>query len=113
MRVVVGWVGSCNDAALDQLDDINLALETVIGSDDGVTGLLSLTVSVEQGAMCLVLEGLRGEALMANLEARNDFTLSPQWPLDIRIFLGVLVDEYEVIRSDGESFGVSMRKGIS
>jgi len=112
MRVVVGWVGSCCDTALDQLDDINLALETLIDSEDGVSGLLSLTVTVEKGTMRLVLEGLQGEALMANLEAGEDFSLSSQWPLDIRIFLGALVDEYEVIRSDGESFGVSMRKGI-
>lgn len=113
MRVVVGWVGSCSDAPLDRLDDINLALETLIGSEDGTTGLLHLTVTKEQGAMHLMLEGLHGDALMANLEARDDFSLSSQWPLDIRIFLGALVDEYEVIRSDEESFGVSMRKGIS
>jgi hypothetical protein len=112
IRVVIGWVGSCNDAALDQLDDINLALETLIGSDEGFGGTLSLTVSVRQGTMYLLLEGLQGGSLRANLEAKDDVPLSFQWPLDLRIFLGALVDEYEIIRSDGESFGVSMRKGI-
>lgn len=112
MRVVVGWVGSCNDAALDQLDDINLALETLVAADAGVGGELSLTVAVEQGVMHLVLGGLKGSGLRANLESSHDFSTSPQWPLDLNIFFAALLDKYEVLSGDSDDFAVSMVKGI-
>jgi hypothetical protein len=112
MRVVVGWVGSGCDIALDRLDDINLALETLVGGDTGAGGSLSLRVWVEDEAMHLSVEGLSGAAMLANLMSAGTVCTSGRWPLDIRLFLRALVDEYAVVAGKEHEFGVSMRKGI-
>lgn len=112
MRVVVGWVGSCNDASVDELEDMNLALETVVSADHGRSGCLSLEVAVDRGVMQMVLTGLQSDALRANLEAEEDFLLSSHWPLDVRVFLGALVDDYSVSAGEENTFSVSMRKRL-
>ncbi len=112
MRVVVGWVGSRNDVSLEQLDDINLALETLVAGDTGLDDAFELRVWVESGNVHLLLLGLLGGDMLANLEATGEPCLSARWPLDVRLFLRALVDDYAVVRGEGDSFGVSMCKGI-
>ena len=43
MRVVTGWVASCHDLPLDRLDDIQLAIETLLAEEPATGGDLSLT----------------------------------------------------------------------
>ncbi len=112
MRVVAGWVASCNDIALDQLDDIDLALETLLAGESTGGAPLSLSIDVRQGSVYVLLQGLQSRALRANLQSGADFRGSADWPLDIRLFLGALVDEYESCDCDGGSFSVRMRKRI-
>jgi hypothetical protein len=113
MRVVVGWVASRNDLALDQFDDITLALETLVAGEANDGSPISLTVSVSEGTVHLLLEGLQNRSLQANLQARESTELSAAWPLDIRLFLGALVDTYKVVAVGPQDFGVEMRKRIS
>ena len=115
MRLVVGWVASYNDLPLDQIDDINLALETLVSGEpesDRKQDALSLNLSTQDGELHVLLQGLLSSDLLANLKAGNDFVASSEWPLDIRIFLRALVDEYGVVGCDETSFGVLMKKRI-
>jgi hypothetical protein len=113
MRVVAGWVASCNDLALDELDDLDLALETLLAGEPAVGERLSLSIWVMDRTVQVLLEGLQSQALHANLEASDSFRPSAEWPLDIRLFLGALVDSYELVGCGAETFGISMRKRIA
>lgn len=112
MRLVVGWVASCNDLALDQIDDINLALETLLAGEDDQGDPLELRLSTECGVIDVSLAGLQGQALRMNLEAGDSFSPSACWPLDVRLFLGALLDDYSVVTYDADCFGVLMQKRI-
>jgi hypothetical protein len=112
MRVVVGWVASCNDVALDELDDIDLAIETLLAGEQPKGATYSLSVSAGDGSMHVLLGGLQSKALRANLQAGKAFAASADWPLDIRLFLGALVDGYEVVGCGAATFAVSMQKRI-
>jgi hypothetical protein len=112
MRVVAGWVASCNDLALDELDDLNLALETLLAAESSYGEPLTLTLWVVDRKVEVLLEGLQSEALRANLAGGPSFEPSPEWPLDIRLFLSALVDSYEVVGCGTTVFGVSMHKRV-
>jgi hypothetical protein len=112
MRVVVGWVASCNDVALDELDDIDLAIETLLAGEDTQGEPYSLRVSAVDGSIHVLLEGLQSKALQANLQAGKGFAASADWPLDIRLFLTALVDVYELVGCGSGTFAVSMQKRI-
>lgn len=110
MRLVVGWVASCTDLALDQIDDINLALETLLAGEEDQGDPLELRLSSEHGVVDVSLAGLRDDALRMNLEAGDSFSPSARWPLDVRLFLGALLDDYRVVTGGADSFGVLMQK---
>lgn len=112
MRLMVGWVASCNDLALDQIDDMNLALETLLAGEDQQGGPLELSISTADGVLVVSLEGLQADGLRMNLQAGESFTPSSHWPLDVRLFLGALLDDYRVVDCEAGTFGVSMRKRI-
>lgn len=112
MRLVVGWVASCHDMPLDQIDDINLALETLLAGEPAQGDALALTLGSADGWLDVSLAGLHGVGLRTNLRAGEAFAPSEQWPLDVRLFLGALLDEYGVEDCDSDSFSVLMRKQI-
>ena len=92
MRVVVGWVASCNDLPLDSLDDINLAVETLLAEESLDGQPLTLALSVEEGCVCVMVSGLQNLDLEANLAGREPFEPSLGCPLDVRLFLDALVE---------------------
>jgi hypothetical protein len=115
MRIVAGWVASCNDLALDGLDDINLALETLLMGEPSEGDPFSLTVRAADGEVHLLLGGLLNQCLLANLRAGAGYRFEPtlDWPLDVRLFLTALLDGYGVVECPGAAFGVSMQKRIN
>ena len=112
MRLVVGWVASCNDLPLDRIDDVNLALETLISGEVEQGAALELSLSAWDGVLEVSLQGLCSSGLRANLQESESFSPSFEWPLDIRLFLGALLDDYKMVDPDAESFGVLMQKRI-
>lgn len=112
MRVVIGWMASCHDLPLDRLDDMQLAIETILAEETDTGGDLSLTVSAEAGVLDAVLEGLENPVLKAALLADGTFEPSPRCLLDVSLFLDALLDRYQVLRPDSRAFGVHMQKRI-
>ena len=113
MRVVVGWVASCHDLPLDRLDDIQLAVETLLAEEVDRGGEFSLAVWMGAGALNLRLDGLQNQAVKAALVTRDAFQPCEGCRLDVRLFLGALVDGYRVLESHTDSFAVDMQKRIS
>jgi len=112
MRVVAGWMATCSDLPLDQLDDLNLAIETLLVGEPEAGGALTLRFYVRSGMAHVEVQGLESQSLRANLLAGQVFKPSVEWPLDVRVFLAALVDEYDVGESCAGTFKVSLRKRI-
>jgi hypothetical protein len=113
MRVVVGWLASCHDLPLDRLDDVNLAIETLLAEEADEGGALSLTLSVEAGVFDVMLDGLENRDLKSTLVATEPFKPSQGCPLDVSLFLNALVDDYRVVPGGARAFGVRMQKRIA
>ena len=91
---------------------MQLALETLLAGEDSPDGEITLEVSAGNGCMEVILGGLRNAPLRVNLEAGEEYHPPAAWPLDVRLFLGALVDQYGVVGGEGEQFSVFMQKRV-
>jgi hypothetical protein len=112
MRVVLGGVASRHDIPIDRLDDLQLAIETLLAEEpsDGHDFVLSL--SADGRGFCVRLEGLTNDALRRALISSGPFEPCEGCPLDIRLFLDALVDEYVVIEEAEAHFAVEMQSRL-
>jgi hypothetical protein len=113
MRVVIGWMASCHDLPLDRLDDLQLALETVLAEELEEGCALSLTVYVEAGVLHAIIEGLVNPGLRAAVVADRPFQPSTECLLDVRLFLDALLDHYQLLDMSPRTFGIHMQKRIA
>jgi hypothetical protein len=110
MRVVMGGVASRHDLPLERLDDLELAVETLLAEEAVEGGELVLSVSCDAETFRVRLEGLANQALRTALVAPDPFRPSSLCRLDVRLFLDALVDTYQVVEDAGGVFAVEMEK---
>jgi hypothetical protein len=110
MRVVIGGVASRHDLPFDQLDDTQLAVETLLAEESIEGGELVLTVSGSGGAFMVRLDGLHNESVRAALLTAEPFRPCEGCLLDVRMLLDSLVDGYRVQDTAAGSFAVEMEK---
>lgn len=113
MRVVMSGMASQHNLPLDRLDDLQLAVETLLAEEPDNGGELALRVSTSGGGLHLRLDGLENQSMKAALLAANPFQPSEGCLLDIRLFLDSLVDSYRVVETTRSSFAVEMEKQAS
>ncbi|MBN1321886.1 MAG: hypothetical protein JXA87_13735 [Thermoleophilia bacterium] len=110
MRVVMGGMASRHDVPLEKLDDVQLAVETLLREESDAGGDLALCVSVQAGSFVIRLEGLTNPSLKAALLASEPFQPCEGCLLDVRLFLDSLVDSYAVVEGSSGRFTVEMKK---
>lgn len=110
MRVVMSGMASRHDMPLEELDDVQLAVETLMAEEPGVGDDLVLCVWVESGCFAFRLEGLTNPGLKAALLASDPFQPCEGCLLDVRLFLDSLVDSYAVVEGSLGWFAVEMKK---
>jgi hypothetical protein len=110
MRVVMGGVASRFDLPLERLDDLELAVETLLAEEPEEGGSLVLTLSFDGRAFRARLDGLTNQALYTALAAPASFRPSSLCRLDVRLFLDALVESYQVLGQTGTLFAVEMEK---
>lgn len=113
IRVVIGGVASRHALSVERLDDLELAVETLLGDEPAQGPDLVLSVSASADVFRIVLEGLRDQTLRRTLSAPDLGDLGRERGLDARMILDSLVDSYRTV--DGgtaDSFAVEMEKRI-
>lgn len=110
MRVVMGGVACGHDLPLERLDDLELAIETLLAEEAAEGDELVLTVSCDTTALRVRLDGLTNQALRTVLVALEPFRPSSLCRLDVRLFLDALVDSYQVVGEAAGAFAVEMEK---
>jgi hypothetical protein len=109
--MVLGGIGLRKNLSFDTLDDLQLAVDSVLGGDgDAAEGPLTMTVSVRDDSLTLFLEALRDETLKATLSEGQVPAGSEDKCLDVCVLLRSLVDSYSVKELAGGEFGVEMYK---
>jgi hypothetical protein len=113
MRVVIGGMASRHDLSLDRLDDLQLAVETLLAEEAPDGSELALELSVSSSGFRVRLDGLENQSVKAALMATDPFHPCVGCLLDVRLFLDSLVDGYRVIETTAGAFAVEMEKRAS
>ncbi|MBN1628615.1 MAG: hypothetical protein JW990_02525 [Thermoleophilia bacterium] len=113
MRVVMGGVASRHDVPLDKLDDLQLAVETLVTEEPAEGNELRLELSAGDDCLRVRLSGLLNQSVRVALVAVDPFHPCEGCLLDVRFLLDSLVDRLEVEESGGDSYGVFMEKRAS
>ncbi len=114
MRVVMAGVASRHDLPLDALDDVELAVETLLADEPPTGGDLELRVAAEGGSYRVWLAGLENQQVRKALTDKAPaVNLGHSSPLHISRLLSSLVDDFTVETGPGSSFIVCLEKRIS
>ena len=115
MRVVIGGVASRHALSVDRLDDIELALETLLREEPVEGNDLTLTVSVVGETFKVALGGLSSQLVRQTLSGTEGGDSRKDALSDVlRMLMDSLVDGYRT--ADGPapgSFSVAMEKRIT
>ncbi len=115
MRVVIGGMASRHALPVDQLDDVDLAVETLFKEEPAEGADLTLTVAVAGGSFIVTLAGLSSPLVRRTLSG------APEQKSDrfgaqnvLRMIMDALVDGYRTADTGvAGSFSVEMEKRIS
>ena len=113
LRLVIGGVAARLRVGVDQLDDLQLAVETLIVEERSYEGDLVLEISTMERGLCLRLEGLRNQDVMARLRNPAAARAADSQLIDVCMLLDSLVDVYSVDDEEGEGFVVQLEKWTS
>lgn len=113
MRVLMGGMASRNDLPLDRLDDLILAVESLLAEEPEAGPEFVLEVCRAGGEFRVRLGGLGNQRVKAALLAIDPFRPCEECPLDMHLLIGSLVESYRVIEMGSASFAVEMDKRAS
>jgi hypothetical protein len=112
MRVVMGGVASRHDLPVDGLDDIELAVETLLAEEPADGDDLELQVSAVPGAFRVRLAWLRNQGTRRALSPEGADSACEGCLLNVRLLLESLVDGFAVRDVTTDAFAVEMEKRI-
>jgi hypothetical protein len=111
VRIVLGGVAMRQDLRLDELDDLKLAVETLLVEEGRGEGQVTLRAAAQSDRLAITITGLSNPRLRRSLE--NEEGARAAHTINIRMLLDSLVDEYCLVNSDQGSFGVEMDKRLA
>jgi hypothetical protein len=110
LRVVVGSLASRSNLKVDQLDDVQLAIETLLAEEpEGARELVLEAWSVDD-SLSIRIDGLVNSSVKAALLAGSPFEPCEDCLLDVRLMLESLVDTFSVEENSGGSFSIQLDK---
>lgn len=113
LRVFISGFAFRHDLPVDRLDDVQLAVETLLVEESEGEGDLVLEISAAGGGLTLRLDGLRNQSVKAALLATDPFQPCEDCLLDVRVLLDSLVDGYRVLDRTAGLFALEMDKRTS
>jgi hypothetical protein len=113
LRLVIGGVAARRSVSVDQLDDLQLAVETLVVEERFYGGDLVLEIQADAHGLRLRLEGLCDPDVRALLRSRGPYQPSERHLINVRILLESLVDAYAVDEISDDHFAVLLEKWTS
>jgi len=113
LRVFIGGFASRHDLPVDRLDDVQLALESLLADEPEDEGELVLEIEADSAGLRLRLAGLLNQNLRTALMTTDHFSPRAGCLLDVRMLLDSLLDDYRVLDGGADSFAVEMEKRAS
>jgi hypothetical protein len=112
LHMVLGGIATRQDLSFDDLDDVQLAVDSVVAEDDTGQSDLTMTVTVDAETLTIALAPLTNPDLHETLRLGEVPAEAEGRCLDVCMLLRSLVDHYELQDLDEASFAVEMRKRL-
>ncbi|HZJ02115.1 MAG TPA: hypothetical protein VFE20_00300 [Thermoleophilia bacterium] len=113
LHMLLGGIGLRRNLSFDSLDDLQLAVDSILSSDQNGSGEeLLMTVLLEPDHVAIVLEGLKDPDLRQTLVAGHVLPEAKARCIDVCFLLRSLIDGYEVAEGGEGSFSITMRKSV-
>ena len=113
VRVFISGYACRHGLSVDRLDDVQLAVESLLAEEREEAGELVLEMSFAGDVLTLRLDGLRNQSVRVALLESGEFRPSADCPLDVRVLLESLVDGFRVADGGSASFELEMQKRTS
>lgn len=111
LHMVLGGIGLRQDLSFDALDDLQLAVDSILAGDRGSSEQsVTMTVMVGEDSLTINLEALRDADLKATLCEGQVPAGAEGKCIDVCVLLRSLVDTYSVHELDAGRFGVEIQK---
>jgi len=107
--MVLGGIASRRELSFDALDDLQLAVDSLI-AEDGGREPLTMTVAIQTEGLTVTLYPLQGPDLRETL--RLGAVPAGAHCMDVCVLLRSLVDGYGVRDLESGEFAVDMRKAV-
>ena len=113
MRVVISGVAARHNLALDQLDDVQLAVENLVAEEPGRGEEFELRLWLADDSFHVRIDGLTNRRVRRVLTEAEAAEPSDAYLLDMLLFLPSLVDGYRVIGETSRSYAIELEKRAS
>ena len=113
MRVVIGGVSAHYKLGVDQLDDVQLAVENLIAEESKRGAAFELRLWMADDTLRIVVDGLTNQEVKKVLMAPVPAEPAKAYLLGMRLFLPSLVDSYRVVNVTADSYAIEMEKMTS
>jgi hypothetical protein len=113
LRVVISGFASRHNLPVDRLDDVQLAVETLVAEEKDTESEIVLEMAASTDGLIVRVGGLRNQSVRTTLLAVTPFESCADCPLDVRLLLGSLVDSFSVLDSGPACFAVEMEQRVS
>jgi hypothetical protein len=113
MRVVISGVASRYELGLDELDDVQLAVESLLAEEPRRGGMLELRVWNADDGFHVRICGLTNQEVKKVFVTPGSAEPCKSHLLGMRLFLPSLVDCCRVVAEEADSFGIEMEKRTS
>lgn len=110
LRVVISGVASRQALLMDQLDDLQLAVEILLVEEGESTGDVRMEVSPLGGGLSVAIAGLGNQRLKKSLLGQHAESESPELAFDARMLIEALVDTFRVDETPDGAFAVQLEK---
>jgi hypothetical protein len=109
--MVLGGIALRRDLSYDALDDLQLAVDSILAGDKGSPEKsLTMRVLVGEQSLGIMLEALSDPTLRATLNEGHVPAGAEDSCIDVCVLLRSLVDSYTVKDIDSERFSLEMQK---
>jgi len=113
LRVLISGFASRHDLPVDRLDDVQLAVETLLAEETDTESEIVLEMAASADGLLVRVGGLRNQSVRSTLLAVTPFEPCADCLLDVRLLLGSLVDSFSVLDTSAGGFAVEMEKRAS
>lgn len=112
LRMVLGGIASRKNLSFDALDDLLLAVDSIL-AEDHTSDDVSMSVSVDEARVSVRLDPLSDADMLATLLLGRVPVDAEGRCIDVCLLLDSLVDRYEVEQWDTGRYAVTLQKAVS